>query len=459
MQKPTKRVVARLPKQKIDEIRAMEAKASSFDMPLNLDDQKSKIKVIGVGGGGCNAVKHMVDKGLDDVGFAYINTDHQALQRTQGGDAIQIGRELTKGLGAGTQPSIGRCAALESEQLIRDNLKELDMLFVTAGMGGGTGTGAIPVIAEIARDMGVLTVAVVTKPFNMEGQKKCQIAKEGTDFLKQYVDAIITIPNQKLLSTLGNNVTLEKAFMAVNDVLLNAVRGITEVIMHPGFINVDFADVRTVMTQGGVSIMGIGSAEGEERAVKATQEAIACPLLESFDLKGARGILVNIQSSDDLSLHEFQQVGDMVSSLASDEANIKVGTSFDSNLGNKVVVTVIATGLEDPEALKVVSQKNQQPPSDDSRGTRADERLYAKPVIVKKERPVEQIKEINFREVLNQEEVRFIETLNQEKPPVFERLTRQAKEREGGVMSFVPKSFTEHFDLDNYKIPSFLRKI
>lgn len=460
MSKQTKRIVARLPKQKIEEMN--DAALASFAMPTDLDDQKSKIKVIGVGGGGCNAVTHMIDKGLEDVEFAFFNTDHQALQRTHGGDCIQIGSELTKGLGAGTQPSIGRCAALESEQAIRDNLKGLDMAFLTAGMGGGTGTGAIPVVAEIARDMGILTVAVVTKPFTMEGQKKSKIAKEGTDFLKQYVDAIITIPNQKLLSALGNNVTLEKAFMAANDVLLNAVKGITEVIMHPGFINVDFADVKTVMTQGGVSIMGIGSHEGEDRAIKATQEAISCPLLESFDLKGAKGILVNIQSSDDLGLFEFQQVGDMVSALASDEANIKVGTSFDPSLGNKVVVTVIATGLDDPDEVKVLSQSKNQPPSDGARGDGHEDRLYVKPVIVKKERAVDPVKEINFREVLSHEEVAFIETLSDEKLQQRERPARVSaspKTNEGGFRSLMPQSFMDNFELGNYKIPAFLRKI
>ena len=275
------------------------------------------IKVIGVGGGGGNAVNHMIDSNIDGVEFICANTDAQALRKLSIGTIIQLGVELTKGLGAGTNPEIGRQAAEENKERIKEVLQGADMVFLTAGMGGGTGTGAIPVIASIAKEMGILTVAVVTKPFLFEGKKKQGVAERGIVELEKYVDSLITIPNQKLLPVLGNNVSLSDAFKAANDVLLDAVQGITELIVHPGMINVDFADVRTVMSGMGAAIMGTGAASGENRAREAAEKAIACPLLEDINLQGARGILVNISAAN-MSMAEFSEVGNIVHEFVAD---------------------------------------------------------------------------------------------------------------------------------------------
>ncbi len=311
---------------------------------VDMCSQTAVIKVIGVGGGGGNAVNHMADCHIEGVEFICANTDAQALGKLDIDTIIQLGVELTKGLGAGTNPDIGKQAAEENKDRIKEVLQGADMVFLTAGMGGGTGTGAIPVIAQIARDMGILTVAVVTKPFQFEGKKKQLVAEQGIAELEKYVDSLITIPNQKLLPVLGNNVSLMNAFKAANDVLLDAVQGITQLIVHPGMINVDFADVRTVMSGMGAAIMGIGSASGEHRAREAAEKAIACPLLEDINLQGARGILVNITASD-MGIAEFNEVGTIVHEFASEDAIIKIGTAIDPSLGDEIKVTVVATGM------------------------------------------------------------------------------------------------------------------
>ncbi len=311
---------------------------------VDMCSETAVIKVIGVGGGGGNAVNHMADCHIEGVEFICANTDAQALRKLDIDTIIQLGVELTKGLGAGTNPDIGKQAAEENKDRIKEVLQGADMVFLTAGMGGGTGTGAIPVIAQIARDMGILTVAVVTKPFQFEGKKKQLVAEQGIAELEKYVDSLITIPNQKLLPVLGNNVSLMNAFKAANDVLLDAVNGITQLIVHPGMINVDFADVRTVMSGMGAAIMGIGSASGEHRAREAAEKAIACPLLEDINLQGARGILVNITASD-MGIAEFNEVGNIVHEFASEDAIIKIGTAIDPSLGDEIKVTVVATGM------------------------------------------------------------------------------------------------------------------
>ncbi|NOT12330.1 MAG: cell division protein FtsZ [Methylococcaceae bacterium] len=311
---------------------------------VDMCSETAVIKVIGVGGGGGNAVNHMADCHIEGVEFICANTDAQALRKLDIDTIIQLGVELTKGLGAGTNPDIGKQAAEENKDRIKEVLQGSDMVFLTAGMGGGTGTGAIPVIAQIARDMGILTVAVVTKPFQFEGKKKQLVAEQGIAELEKYVDSLITIPNQKLLPVLGNNVSLMNAFKAANDVLLDAVQGITQLIVHPGMINVDFADVRTVMSGMGAAIMGIGSASGEHRAREAAEKAIACPLLEDINLQGARGILVNITASD-MGIAEFNEVGTIVHEFASEDAIIKIGTAIDPTLGDEIKVTVVATGM------------------------------------------------------------------------------------------------------------------
>lgn len=318
---------------------------------MDLSNENAVIKVIGVGGGGGNAVSHMVTNHIEGVEFICANTDAQALRKLSIGTIVQLGVELTKGLGAGTNPEVGKLAADENKERIKEVLQGADMVFLTAGMGGGTGTGAIPVIAEIAKGMGILTVAVVTKPFLFEGKKKLATAEQGIAELEKYVDSLIIIPNQKLLPVLGDNVSLLNAFKAANDVLLDAVRGITELIVHPGMINVDFADVRTVMSGMGAAIMGSGSATGEYRAREAAEKAIACPLLEDINLQGARGILVNISASD-MGIAEFNEVGTIVHEFASEDAVIKIGTAVNPELGDEIKVTVVATGMGLSRAAK-----------------------------------------------------------------------------------------------------------
>lgn len=303
------------------------------------------IKVIGVGGGGGNAVEHMVAENIDGVDFICANTDAQALKNSKANLLIQLGDELTKGLGAGANPQIGREAAEEDREHIKEVLRGADMIFITAGMGGGTGTGAAPVFAEIAKELGILTVAVVTKPFSFEGKQRALAAEEGIRQLAQHVDSLITIPNNKLLSVLGKNISLLNAFKAANNVLLGAVKGISDLITRPGLINVDFADVRTVMSEMGMAMMGTSSASGDQRARKAAEAAIASPLLEDMNFSGARGILVNITAGLDMSIGEFEEVGDVVKEFISDDATVVVGTVIDPELTDELRVTVIVTGL------------------------------------------------------------------------------------------------------------------
>jgi cell division protein FtsZ len=311
--------------------------------------QNAVIKVIGVGGGGGNAVAHMVTSGIEGVEFLCINTDAQALKHSKVKTALQIGCNITKGLGAGADPEIGRQAAMEDRDRIIEMIEGCDMLFITAGMGGGTGTGAAPVVAQIAKELGILTVAVVTRPFEMEGGKRTVVANHGLSELGKYVDSLITIPNQKLLTVLGAKTTLLDAFKSANQVLQGAVQGIAELITRPGLINVDFADVRTVMSETGMAMMGSGVSRGENRAKEAAEMAVSSPLLEDINLAGAHGILVNVTAGMDLSIGEFQEVGSIVKQFASDDATVVVGTVIDPDMAEEMRVTVVATGLGRPE--------------------------------------------------------------------------------------------------------------
>jgi len=305
----------------------------------------AKIIVIGLGGGGGNAVEHMMSERIEGVDFVCANTDAQTLERSSARTIIQLGEEITKGLGAGADPKIGREAAEEARDRIRDVLQGADMVFLTAGMGGGTGTGAAPIVAQIAKEMGILTVAVVTKPFAFEGRKRMEVAEDGIKQLSQFVDSLITIPNNKLLSVLGKNITLLNAFKAANNVLFGAVQGIAELITRPGLINVDFADVRTVMSEMGMAMMGTGIASGENRAREAAEAAIASPLLEDIDFNGARGVLVNITAGMDMSIGEFESVGEAIKSFTSENATVVVGTVIDPEMSDELRVTVVVTGL------------------------------------------------------------------------------------------------------------------
>ena len=314
----------------------------------------AEIKVIGVGGGGGNAVAQMIDANIDGVEFIAANTDAQALRQFKGRTVLQIGSSVTKGLGAGANPEVGRQAALEDRDRIIEMIDGADMVFITAGMGGGTGTGAAPVIAQAAKELGILTVAVVTKPFHFEAKRRMMIAEQGILELSKHVDSLITIPNSKLPEVLGEDALLLNAFKAANDVLQGAVQGIAELITRQGLINVDFADVRTVMSEMGMAVMGAGSAKGEDRAIMAVQSAIGSPLLEDVNLQGARGVLVNITAGMNLTMREFEEIGAAVSDLASDDATVVIGTVIDPEIGDELRVTVVATGLGD-------SQKKRKP--------------------------------------------------------------------------------------------------
>lgn len=314
------------------------------------ENQGAVIKVIGVGGGGGNAVAHMINAGIEGVDFICINTDAQALKHSKVKVGLQIGCNITKGLGAGADPEVGRQAAMEDRDRIIEMIEGSDMLFITAGMGGGTGTGAAPVVAQVAKELGILTVAVVTKPFDMEGNKRLGSAEQGIGELSKHVDSLITIPNQKLLTVLGGDVTLLDAFKAANQVLQGAVQGIAELITRPGMINVDFADVRTVMAETGMAMMGSGSARGENRAREAAEAAVSSPLLEDVNLQGAHGLLINVTAGMDLRTSEFSIVGDTVKQYASDDANVVVGCVIDPEMREEIRVTVVATGIGRPVA-------------------------------------------------------------------------------------------------------------
>ncbi|WP_347901936.1 cell division protein FtsZ [Pseudomonas purpurea] len=315
-----------------------------FELVDNIP-QSPVIKVIGVGGGGGNAVNHMVKSNIEGVEFICANTDAQALKSIGARTILQLGTAVTKGLGAGANPEVGRQAALEDRERIAEVLQGTNMVFITTGMGGGTGTGAAPIIAEVAKEMGILTVAVVTRPFPFEGRKRMQIADEGIRLLSESVDSLITIPNEKLLTILGKDASLLSAFAKADDVLAGAVRGISDIIKRPGMINVDFADVRTVMSEMGMAMMGTGCASGPNRAREATEAAIRNPLLEDVNLQGARGILVNITAGPDLSLGEYSDVGSIIEAFASEHAMVKVGTVIDPDMRDELHVTVVATGL------------------------------------------------------------------------------------------------------------------
>ncbi|HMW53935.1 MAG TPA: cell division protein FtsZ, partial [Rhodocyclaceae bacterium] len=313
----------------------------------DLQHQEAVIKVIGVGGCGGNAVDHMINKGMNGVEFIAVNTDAQALKRNRAAIQLQIGNSATKGLGAGGKPEVGREAALEDRERIAELIDGADMLFIAAGMGGGTGTGAAPVVAEVAKDLGILAVAVVTKPFQFEG-KRMRSAETGLKALSEHVDSLIVIPNEKLIQVLGAKTKLTDAFVAANDVLHNAVSGIAEIISNPGMINVDFADVKTVMSEVGMAMMGSAAATGEDRARVAAEAAVASPLLENVDLKGARGVLVNITANDSLTLEEYYEVMNTIQSFAAEEATVIVGTSLDDSMSDHLRVTMVATGLGNP---------------------------------------------------------------------------------------------------------------
>jgi len=314
----------------------------------------AEIKVIGVGGGGGNAVSQMIDAGIDGVEFIAANTDAQALRQFKGRTLLQIGSSVTKGLGAGANPEVGRQAALEDRDRIIEMIAGADMVFITAGMGGGTGTGAAPVIAQAAKELGILTVAVVTKPFHFEAKRRMAIAEQGIEELSKHVDSLIIIPNSKLPEVMGADALLLNAFKAANDVLQGAVQGIAELITRQGLINVDFADVRTVMSEMGQAVMGAGQARGEDRAIMAVQAAIGSPLLEEVNLQGACGVLVNITAGMNMTMREFEEIGSAVADLASDDATVVIGTVIDPEIGDELRVTVVATGLND-------SQRKRQP--------------------------------------------------------------------------------------------------
>jgi len=338
-----------------------------FELMDAYSQSSAVIRVIGIGGGGGNAIEHMLSNNVEGVEFVCANTDAQALRASSAHCKLQLGNDVTKGLGAGANPEVGRQSALEDRDRIQEVLDGADMVFITAGMGGGTGTGASPVVAQLAKEMGILTVAVVTKPFPFELKRRMAIAEEGIAALAEHVDSLITVPNEKLLSVLGRGISLRDAFRAANEVLLGATQGIAELITRPGMINVDFADVRTVMSEKGRAMMGSGRATGDERASRAAQAAIACPLLEDVNLSGARGILVNVTAGPDLAMDEFAAVGEAIGGFASDNALVVIGTALDESIKDELRVTVVATGLGSaaeaakaarPEGLRVVRSAN-----------------------------------------------------------------------------------------------------
>lgn len=330
---------------------------------MDTHSDEAVIKVIGVGGGGGNAVDHMVQHNIEGVEFIVTNTDAQALRKSNANSTIQLGRDVTKGLGAGANPEVGKAAAEEDRENLRAAIKGSDMIFIAAGMGGGTGTGAAPVVAQIAKEEGILTVAVVTKPFSFEGKKRMAFAEQGITELAKHVDSLITIPNEKLLKVLGRTTSLLDAFAAANNVLLGAVQGIAELITRPGLMNVDFADVKTVMSEMGNAMMGTAVASGEDRAEEAAEAAVASPLLEDVDLAGARGVLVNITAGMDLTIEEFETVGNHVKAYASDNATVVVGTVIDPEMSNQLCVTVVATGIggEKKPDIQLVSKPMSRP--------------------------------------------------------------------------------------------------
>lgn len=357
------------------------------------------IKVIGVGGGGGNAVEHMIAENIEGVEFVCANTDAQALKKSSARMLLQLGDELTKGLGAGADPEVGRQAAEENRARIHELLEGSDMIFITAGMGGGTGTGAAPVFAEVAKELGILTVAVVTKPFEFEGKKRMEVAEKGIRELTQYVDSLITIPNNKLLAVLGKSITLLNAFKAANNVLLGAVQGIAELITRPGLINVDFADVRTVMSEMGMAMMGTGIGRGQNRAKEAAEAAICSPLLEDIDISGAHGVLVNITGGLDMSIGEFEAVGEVIKSFASENATVVVGTVIDPQMTDELRVTVVITGLgRGGEAAKAGAAAVKLASNTKSDGT-FDYHKLERPTVMRNQAVQRVVKELDTKDI------------------------------------------------------------
>ena len=355
--------------------------------------QSAIIKVIGVGGGGGNAIQHMVSKNVEGVDFIAANTDSQALKSLDAKTILQLGASITKGLGAGADPEIGRLAAMEDRDRIAEVLSGADMVFITAGMGGGTGTGGAPVVAQVARELDILTVAVVTKPFRFE--KRMESAEQGIEELAQHVDSLITIPNEKLLAVLGERTSMVDAFATANEVLCGAVQGIADLIIRPGMINVDFADVRTVMSEMGMAMMGTGRAAGENRARDAAEAAIRSPLLEDVDLQGARGVLVNITAGPDLSIGEFTDVGETINAFTSERGLVVIGTVIDTEAAEELRVTVVATGLG--EALLpsvVVDNTYEGDDTDDRDGGRPDYDDLDRPTVMRKKRRASSTREV-----------------------------------------------------------------
>jgi len=348
----------------------------TFEM-VETPTRNAVIKVIGVGGGGGNAVQHMVKNCVEGVDFIAANTDAQALEHINAPITLQLGANITKGLGAGARPEIGRQSAIDDRDRIHDVLEGADMVFVTAGMGGGTGTGAAPIVAEVAKELGALAVAVVTKPFDFENRTK--VAEEGIKELAQHVDSVIAISNDKLQDVLDDDASMDQAFAAADDVLLGAVRGISDIIIRPGRMNVDFADVRTVMSERGMAIMGTGQASGGDRARAAIEEAIRSPLLEGVDLHGARGVVVNITTAPSVGIREFQEIGAAVREFASKGATVVVGTVNDEGLGDEMRITIVATGLSDGKPELVVNV----PPMSEKTGT-FDYGAFDKPTVLRK---------------------------------------------------------------------------
>tara|TARA_B100001564_G_C20633615_1_gene668546 strand:- start:82 stop:1311 length:1230 start_codon:yes stop_codon:yes gene_type:complete len=398
--------------------------------------QKAIIKVMGVGGCGGNAVDYMIKKNVMGVEFICANTDLQSLKKSQASTIVQIGEILTQGLGAGARPDKGKQAALDDKDKIIESLEGADMLFLAAGMGGGTGTGATPVIAQIAKELGILTVAVVTKPFNFEG-RRVQIANDGIDELVNHVDSLITIPNEKLMGVLGPDVTFVDAFGAANDVLYSAVSGIVEIINNPGLINVDFADVKTVMSEMGMAMIGSGTAEGSDRASNATKQVVACPLLEDVNLNNAKGMLVNISASSDFKMKEYFEVMNTIKQYAAENAHVIVGNVIDDSMGNDIRVTMVATGLS---YLKEEEKLNLAKDSSQNNNDVMREFVYDAD---KNENENE-----NENEKINLEDHENIEENKKESPNVFGN-----NSPEGDDLDKLRMSTEEEYD-----IPSFMRR-
>lgn len=403
--------------------------------------QNAVIKVMGIGGGGGNAVEHMLAGSIEGVEFIVANTDAQALRNSSARTILQLGTDVTKGLGAGANPNIGEQAALEDRERILSVLEGTDMIFLTAGMGGGTGTGATPVIAQLAKEMGILTVAVVTRPFLFEGKRRAQIAEEGIKRLSQHVDSLIIIPNEKLLPVLGKTTSLLDSFKAANNVLYSAVQGISELITRPGLINVDFADVSTVMQEMGMAMMGTGRATGEDRARRAAQEAISSPLLEDIDLSGARGILVNMTAGLDVTIGELEEMGDVIEEFASDDATVVVGSVIDPEMKDEIRVTIIATGVQRgykrPTQPQVSAQPSQQPQSHPQPHTHKEKSASTPPLAAVPNSPKRDRHDLDHVQI--------------ERPPLLRRHQEPPKEPTH------PKDITNDYP-EILDIPAFLRR-